>query len=54
MQPPFSLAQFEAHLLMVAHDHDVRSLAGPRLQARRDGLNQIHDRFPHKRPIVFT
>jgi hypothetical protein len=40
--------------MMVAHDHDVRAKAGSRLQARRDGLNQIHNRFAHKHPIVFT
>jgi hypothetical protein len=40
--------------MMVAHDHDVRSTAGPRLQAGRDGLDQIHDRFAHHYPIAFT
>jgi len=54
MQPPFSLAQFEAQLMMVAHDHDVRATAGPRLQTGRDTFNQIHDRFVHKHPIIFT
>jgi hypothetical protein len=52
MQPPFRLAQFDAQMMMVAHDHDVRSTAGPCLQAGRDGVNQIHDRFAHKHSIV--
>ena len=39
---------------MVAHDHDVPSTAGPRFQARRDRLDQIHDRIAHHHPIVFT
>jgi len=40
--------------MMVAHDHDVPSTAGPRLQAGRDRLDQIHDRIAHHHPIVFT
>ena len=51
---PSRLAQFDAQLMMVAHDHDVPSTAGPRLQAGRDRLDQIHDRMAHHHPIVFT
>jgi hypothetical protein len=40
--------------MMVAHDHDLLSTAGPRLPAGRDGLDQIHDRFAHPLPFVFT
>ena len=51
---PSRLAQFDAQLMMVAHDHDVPSTAGPRLQAGRDRFDQIHDRIAHHYPIVFT
>jgi hypothetical protein len=30
------------------------SMRTGRWQARRDGLNQIHNRFAHKHPIVFA
>src|SRR3984885_10830031 len=51
---PSRLAQFDAQLMMVAHDHDVPSTAGPRLQAGRDRFDQIHDRIAHHYSIVFT
>lgn len=51
---PSRLTQFDAQLMMVAHDHDVPSAAGRRLQAGRDRFDQIHDRIAHHYPIVFT
>jgi hypothetical protein len=50
---PLRFAQFDAQLMMVAHDRDVPSRAGPPRQAGRDRLDQIHDRFAND-PIVFT